>query len=42
MTMCEMNGMYCAESKNVETPVDQIGQYTKKNCFRAKSVTHGV
>ena len=33
MMMCEMNGNYDPESKNVEIPVDQIGQYTKNNCF---------
>ena len=29
MTICYMNGKYCAESKNVELPLDQIGQNTK-------------
>ena len=31
-----MNGNYCAESKNVEIPVDQIGQITKINCFSTR------
>ena len=31
-----MNGNYCAESKNVEAPVDQIGQNTKNEFFPYK------
>ena len=33
MMMCEVNGNYCTESKNVEIPVDQIGQYRKNELF---------
>ena len=29
-------GNYCAESKNVEVPVDQIGQNTKNESFQHK------
>ena len=29
-----MNGNYCYESKNVEIPVDQIGQYTKNELLQ--------
>ena len=32
-----MNGNYCAESKNVEIPVDQIGKYTKNELFERKN-----
>ena len=32
-----MNGNYCAESKYVEAPVDQIGQNTKKELFLHKT-----
>ena len=31
-----MNDTYCAESKNVEIPVDQIGQKTKNELFHHK------
>ena len=31
-----MNGNYCAESKNIEIPVDQIGQNTKIELFQHK------
>ena len=31
-----MNGNYCAERKNVEIPVDQIGQNTKNELFEHK------
>ena len=47
-------GNYCAESKTLEIPVDQIGQNTKNellqhkikiqrmNCFSTRSVTHNI
>ena len=31
-----MNGNYCAERKNVEIPVDQIGQNTKNELLEHK------
>ena len=31
-----MNGNYCAESKNVGIPVDQIGQNMKNELFQHK------
>ena len=31
-----MNDNYCAESKNVEVPVDQIGQNTKNELLQHK------
>ena len=31
-----MNGNYCAESKKVEIPVDQIGQNTQNELFLHK------
>ena len=31
-----MNRNYCAESENVEIPVDQIGQNTKNELFQHK------
>ena len=34
--MCYMNGNYCAETKNAETPVDQIEQNTKNELFHHK------
>ena len=34
--MCSMNGKYFAESKNVEIPVEQIGQNTKNELFQHK------
>ena len=32
-----MNGNHCAESKNVEIPVDQIGQNRKNELFQHKT-----
>ena len=36
MMICQMNGNYCTESKNVEIPVHQIGQNTKNELFQRK------
>ena len=40
MMMCQLNGNYCAESKNVEVLVDQFGQNTKMNYFYTRAVMH--
>ena len=34
--MCQMIGNYCAESKNIKIPVDQIGQNMKNELFQHK------
>ena len=36
MTMCQMIGNYCAEGKNIEIPVDQIGENAKNELFQHK------
>ena len=47
--LCQINGNYYAESKNIEIPMDQSEQNIKKqrkennkkvNCISAKSITH--
>ena len=37
-----MNGNYCAENKNVEIPVDQIGQNLKKWIVSAQDQSHTI
>ena len=37
-----MNGNYCAENKNLEVSVYQIGQNTKNELFQHKTVTHNI